>query len=99
MNWQDIKRCFPKCPVKSIYQYRSDVFPVWYNFNGYGGSGHGIGISGMWNCVFTFAEIDPNEIADAVKVGGLMIYRGPELIREGYVLIYNDEFKVYKRKK
>lgn len=98
MNWNDIKRVFPKCPAKSIYQYRSDVFPVWWNFSGYGKTGHGTDISGFWDCVFTFSVVeDPVELANSVKPNGLLIYRGSELTDKRFACIYNQEYLIYKR--
>ena len=97
MNFDDIKRVFPKCPVKSIYQYRSDVMPVWFHLNGYGANGHGKEMNGFWDCIFTFAEIDPVEIKDNVKPKGLIVYRGVDLVDRNFVCIYDREFKVYKR--
>lgn len=96
MNFCDIKRYYPKCPLKSIYQYRSDVFPVWFYFNGYGRSGHGVTMQGTWGCVFTFAEINPEEIMYNVKPGGFLIYRGAKIDDEFYNLIHEGDYLVYQ---
>ena len=96
MNFAHITKHYPKCPLKSIYQYRDDVFPMWYKFNGYGRSGHGVGITGQWGCVFTFAEIDPMEIVEHVTEGGLIIYRGAELQDDFFTLIHKSDYLVYK---
>jgi len=98
MNWKDITRIAPKCPAKSIYQYRSDVFPVWWNFNGYGGHGHGVDISGLYDYVFSFAQIDnPELLTNHILKGGLLIYRGTKLIDTRFACIYDSEFLVFKR--
>lgn len=98
MTWKDITRIAPKCPAKSIFQYRSDVFPVWWNFSGYGGHGHGIDISGRYDYVFTFAVIDePEKLVYHVLPKGLLIYRGTKLIDKDFACIYEGEFLVYKR--
>lgn len=98
MDWNDVKRTMPKCPGKSIYQYRSDIFPVWWRFNGYGGSGHGYSIAGKWDYVFTFAPIeDPTALAEHVKDGGMIMYRGQHLNDHRFACLHEGEYKVYKK--
>lgn len=98
MNFETITRYYPKCPLKSIYQYRSDVFPVWFYFHGYGRSGHGKEITGAWGCVFSFAIIDnPEILVDHVKPGGLLIYRGTKLNDPFFTLIHEGDYFVYEQ--
>jgi hypothetical protein len=88
----------PKCPAKSNYQYRSDVRPVWWNFSGYGGHGHGIDISGKYNYVFTFAELeDASVLSNHVLKGGLLMYSGKKLNDNRFACIYDLDFLVYKK--
>ena len=98
MKWKDIIRIAPKCPAKSIYQYRSDVFPVWWNFSGYGGHGHGIDISGKYDYVFTFSQVnDPEHLTKHILPKGLLIYRGKKLEDKAFACVYDGDFLVYKR--
>lgn len=74
-----------------------DIEPSWHRFNGYGYQGYGDNITGSWDCVFTFAEIDPAPLVDNVNLRGLLIYKGPYLQDKRFACLQDGEFKVYKK--
>lgn len=107
MKFEDIKRVFPKCPLKSIYQLWPETSDVSYFLDGYGLKGKGNIIELLkqgykWDCLFTFDEHPVNicTVCDSIKKDGFLIARNfMEADCPDMICIYNEDFKVYKKLK
>lgn len=105
MNFDEIKRVFPKCPLKSAFQLWEETNDVSHLMDGYGLRGKGNVIELLkqgysWDCIFTF-DLHPVNICticDSLKIDGLLIATNfAEAECPNMVCIYSEDFKVYKK--
>lgn len=104
MNFDEIKRVFPKCPLKSIYQLWPEADDVSHLLDGYGIRGKGdlislMGTCHMYDCIFTFDEypVVMATVTHSLKLDGLLIAKNVVNDSPNLICIYDQDFKVYKK--
>lgn len=94
MTFDDVKRAFPKCPVKSIIQIGGENWQ--HRMSGYGLTAYSPGpIAGMWDCIAIPEGIATNEHVDCLKPKGVIICHKSSITSKDVKLIYNEDHFVY----